>query len=251
MTAESESATVLEIHAVGPLQCNCSIFGCNKSRECIVVDPGGDADLIVERVKALGLVVRYVLITHAHFDHVLAARAIKNATGAQVCVHPKDKWLYWIVPLQCRMFGVKGKVKFAPYPDWWLSEGDQIPIGGYHADVIHTPGHTPGSCCFHLAEEKLLWSGDTLFHRAVGNWEYPGGSFAALIDSILTKLWNLPEDTRVIPGHGEETTIGDERRFNPYLKPARIEELREEEAGKPGLFKQILSLLGHLIGIRS
>jgi glyoxylase-like metal-dependent hydrolase (beta-lactamase superfamily II) len=239
------SNIVLEIHAVGPMQCNCSIFGCQSSRDCIVVDPGGDADLILDRVTALGLNVRYVLITHAHFDHVLAARAIKNETGAEICVHPKDKWLYRIAFIQYRLFGIKGDSP--PRPDWWLAEGDQIPIGCYHADVIHTPGHSPGSCCFHVAEEKLLFSGDTLFRRSVGQWTYPGGSFAALTKSILQKLFLLPDDTRVIPGHGEETTIGEERELNPYLKPGKIAELQLEEENKPGVLKQIFSLVAGLV----
>ena len=249
MSEPQDTDPILETYAVGPMQCNCSIFGCSNSRECIVVDPGGDADLILKRVAALGLNVGYVLITHAHFDHVLAACAVKRATGAKICLHPKDKWLYRIAFLQYRLFGVKGDTP--PRPDWWLAEGDRIPIGAYHADVIHTPGHTPGSCCFHVVDEKLLWSGDTLFRRSVGNWGYPGGSFSALIESILQKLLRLPDDTRVIPGHGEDTTIGEERQFNPFLKPARIEELRIEEDSKPSTFKQIMSLLGRMVGFRN
>jgi hydroxyacylglutathione hydrolase len=179
---------------------------------------------------------------------LLPKSRIKNATGAKICLHPKDRWLYRIAFIQYRLFGVKGDSP--PRPDWWLSEGDQIPIGGFHADVIHTPGHSPGSCCFHVAEEKLLFSGDTLFRRSVGQWSYPGGSFAALVQSILQKLFVLPDDTRVIPGHGEETTIGEERQFNPYLEPERIALLQREEENKPGLFKQILFLLGGVLGLR-
>lgn len=185
--------------------------------------------------------MRYVLITHAHFDHVLAARAVKRATGAEVCLHPKDKWLYRIAFIQYRLFGVKGENP--PRPDWWLAEGDQIPFGRYHCDVIHTPGHTPGSCCFHVAEEKVLFSGDTLFRRSVGQWSYPGGSFSALIESILQKLLVLPDDTLVIPGHGDETTIGEEHESNPYLKPEKIALIQQEEDSKPGTFKQIVSFL--------
>lgn len=222
---------------VGKMKCNCSIVVCPKTREAIVVDPGGDAETILAKLKELGAIVKLILITHAHFDHVLAARAVKAATGAPICLHKKDIWLYRLMPLQYRMIGNKDKVP--PRPDKLLLDGDALSAGALSLSVLHTPGHSPGSCCFHLADEKLLFSGDTLFASSVGNWRFLGGSFEAIIRSVNEKLMVLPDDTDVVPGHGPETTIGFERKNNPYLQPESLAEIKLAESKKPGKLKML------------
>jgi glyoxylase-like metal-dependent hydrolase (beta-lactamase superfamily II) len=227
---------ILETYKVGPVECNCSIVASKETGEAVVVDPGGDPELLLERIKALGVKVKYILITHAHFDHVIAARVLKEATGAKVCLHRKDIWLYRIMPLQYRMFGAKDAGRPAKL-DILLKDGDSFRCDDLTVNVLHTPGHSPGSCCFHMAAQKLLFSGDTLFQGSVGQWAFPGGSFDALVRSITEKLFTLPDDTRVIPGHRDETTIGVEKATNPYLTPEAIAKYHAEEAKRPGTIK--------------
>jgi len=234
---------ILQTFSVGPMDCNCSIVVCPETREAIVVDPGGDAEEILVKLKELGAIVKLILITHAHFDHVIAARAVKAATGAPICLHKKDIWLYRLMPLQYRMSGIKDKAP--PRPDRLLIDGDALAAGALSLSVLHTPGHSPGSCCFHLADEKLLFSGDTLFASSVGNWRFPGGSFEAIIRSVNEKLMVLPDDTHVVPGHGPETTIGFERANNPYLQPDSLAEIRLDASKEPGKLKMLgLMILG-------
>ncbi|HEY9793719.1 MAG TPA: MBL fold metallo-hydrolase [Candidatus Obscuribacterales bacterium] len=237
---------ILETHIVGPNACNCSIVACPQTRDAVVVDPGGDEELLLERIKALGVNVKYILITHAHFDHVIAARTLREKTGAKVCLHRKDMWLYRIMFLQYRMAGLTARLP--PRPDVFLNNGDRYDAGNVSLRVLHTPGHSPGSCCFHLETEKLLFSGDTLFKDSVGNWVYPGGNWVALIESISAQLLGLPDDTRVIPGHGDETTIGAEKATNKYLKPDELEKARAYEATRPGVLKSIGVILLRMLG---
>lgn len=239
---------ILESFETGPMACNCSIIGCPITREALVVDPGGDADKIIERVKALGLNVRQILITHGHFDHVLAAREVQKATGAKISIHHKDAWLYRLTPVQTKLFGGSFSPR-PPRPNRWLCEGDVVETGSVSAKVMHTPGHSPGACCFHFAGNGLLLSGDTLFAGSIGQWRFPGGSIEQIFAS-LDRLMTLPDETKVIPGHGPHTTIGEERRNNPYLDENRRSLLRREDAERPGLFKSILLMLAHLVGFR-
>jgi hydroxyacylglutathione hydrolase len=238
---------ILETFQVGPVKCNCSIVASEATNEAVVIDPGGDEELILKRVKALGVSVKYALITHAHFDHVIAARALQEATGAAICVHRKDRRMYAIMPLQYKMYGIKALRP--PKPQRWLQEGDQIRFGDLLANVIHTPGHSPGSCAYHLAAQKLLFSGDTLFRESVGVWTPPGGSFEALMHSIQGKLFGLPDDTRVIPGHMGETTIGHEKEHNPLLKPDAIARHRAELEQMSGKTRVLMSIINFLLGV--
>jgi hydroxyacylglutathione hydrolase len=221
---------ILETFKVGPMECNCSIVVCPDTRNAIVVDPGGNADLLIERLRSLNATLKSIVITHAHFDHVIAARQLREATGAQVCLHRKDIWLYRVMPLQYRMSGIKDKRP--PRVNRFLAEGDTVSAGNIEFSTLHTPGHSPGSICLHCASQKLLFSGDTLFRLSVGNWRFPGGSLETLLASI-ERLGALPDDTRVIPGHMEETTIGFERANSQYFQPAFLEELKETERAQP------------------
>jgi len=212
------------------------------------VDPGGDAELLLARIRELGLTVRQILITHGHFDHVLAAGEIQRATGAKIAIHRKDRWLYLITPVQTKLFGGKFFGNSPPRPNRWLCEGDVIKAGTVSAHVMHTPGHSPGSCCFHVAEGKTLFSGDTLFANSIGNWRFPGGSAVQIFKSF-DRLFELPDETQVVPGHGPETTIGAERASNPYRDANFRAELMQQEAKRPGLVKSIFYLIAATLGL--
>ena len=200
---------------VPPLGCNCSIIGDPVTRKAIVVDPGGAHERILQDVRALGLTVVSILHTHAHFDHFLASGEMKKATGATLCLHPDDRELWNILELQCRMFGVPYVP--VPPPDYWLQDEEKVIVGGVEAVALHTPGHTPGSMCFHFAAEKLVLAGDTLFQGGIGRTDLWGGDYSAIERSIRERLFSLAEDTRVITGHGPETRIGYEKEYNPFV----------------------------------
>lgn len=208
---------IIESFPVGPLQCNCSIIGCPETKEAAVIDPGGDVDLIVNRLKELGLTVKYLLHTHAHFDHIHGSRALKEKTNAKICLHKGDQWLYDNLEKQCGLFGFKCT---DPLPvDVYLNDEEDVNIGKIKASVIHTPGHTPGSLCFNLSgKESTLFSGDTLFQRSIGRTDLWGGSFDEIIKSISERLFKLDDSTRVVPGHGEDTSIWTEKRENPFVQ---------------------------------
>ncbi len=208
---------IFETFPVGPLECNCVILGDEDSHEALVVDPGGDVDLILERLKALGLKARCLLHTHAHLDHVGASRELAVATGAEILLHKADVWLYENLAMQGAMLGMRVGT---PHPvSRHLAEGDTIVAGKIGAEVFHTPGHTPGSVCFRIAGgEPLLLSGDTLFQGSIGRTDLWGGSYPDIISSIKKKLMVLPGETVVHCGHGDPTTIDEERRNNPFLR---------------------------------
>jgi len=224
---------------VGSMECNCSIVMCPDSHDAVVVDPGGDIDEIKRQIAELGAKVKYILITHAHFDHVQAAGALKAATGAPICLHPKDLWLYRVMPIQYKLYGIKDKRP--PRPDKLLQEGDLLEAGVVSLKVMHTPGHSPGACCFHDAKHQTLFSGDTLFQESVGNWQFPGGNFEKLMKSI-ERLAQLPDETIVVPGHMDETTIGAEKANSRYFDPQAVAQMRLEESQRPGKMK-ILGLM--------
>lgn len=207
---------LLATFPVGPLQCNCSIIACPETKEAAVIDPGGDADHIIELCEKQGYKIKYLLHTHAHFDHIVGARAVKEKTGAKICLHQEDQWLYDNVDKQGKLFGFKFD---APLPiDHYLNDEEELSIGNVKTTVIHTPGHTPGSSCFSLAgKDSILFAGDTLFHGSIGRTDLWGGSFDQIIKSIKGRLFELDDSTEVITGHGESTSIWAERRENPFV----------------------------------
>ncbi len=201
---------------VAPLYCNCTILGDRQSQLALIIDPGGDSDRILHEVEELGLSVFGILHTHAHFDHFLASGKIKEATGAPLWLHPADRDLWDILEVQCQMF----QVPFAPAPppDKWFKDGEDIRIGSMSGSVLHTPGHTPGSTSFYFEQEEILFSGDTLFRGGIGRTDLWGGDGQAIEKSIRERLYTLKEETLVIPGHGQESTIGWEREYNMFVK---------------------------------
>ncbi len=201
---------------VGPVSCNCAIVACPQTRDAAIIDPGGHPDRILAEVRAMGVQVKLLLHTHGHFDHVLATGEVAEATGAAVVIHGNDRALYENLPHQGRIFGFEAPRP--PAPGRVLAGEETIAVGMLSATVIHTPGHTPGSVGFHFAADGILFAGDTLFADSIGRTDTPGGSFPAIVKSIQNKLYVLPPSTRVIPGHGRETTIGYERENNPFIR---------------------------------
>lgn len=199
---------------VGLIQTNCYLIGDGATQEGAVIDPGGDPDLILAAIKAEGLAIRYILNTHAHFDHIAANKPLLAATGALLALHPADVELL-ATGGGGRWFGLPSISSSNPNVE--LSDGQELAVGGLRLKVLHTPGHSPGHVAFYLSEEGALFSGDALFQNGIGRSDLPGGDYATLIATIRRKLLTLPDETVVYPGHGPATTIGAERRHNPFL----------------------------------
>ena len=204
---------IIERLVVGMLQCNCYIVGCEESKVGIIVDPGGDAPTILDRVEELSLTIKLIVNTHGHIDHIAANRPVKEATGAQIAIHREDaQWLVTDQGDYARMLGVLSP---GPAADILLDEGDEVAFGNEGLQVIHTPGHSLGGIS--LVGDGLVFCGDTLFAMGVGRVDLPGGSWETLMDSIKTQLFTMPDDTTVHTGHGPPTTIGREKRLNPWF----------------------------------
>jgi glyoxylase-like metal-dependent hydrolase (beta-lactamase superfamily II) len=200
------------------LQCNCSIVACPETREAIVVDPGGDANAIVDALEKNGLTVKYLLHTHAHFDHILGSKEMREKTGAKICLHKEDEWLYNNIAMQGSFVGFSFNKDTILPVDEYLQDEQEIKFGKLTAKVIHTPGHTPGSICFSMdGDEHLLFAGDTLFQESIGRTDLWKGSMDDILRSIKERLLTLDDETDVICGHGPNTTIFNERRHNPFV----------------------------------
>ena len=198
---------------VGPFASNCYIVGSPSDKEGMIIDPGDKAKEILKKVEDLGLDIKLIVLTHGHIDHTGALKEVKEATGAEVAIHGDDAR-----SLRRQLLSVIFGLFYPtpPPPDRLLKDGDSIDVGDLHFVVLHTPGHTPGGIC--LLGQGVVFSGDTLFNYSIGRTDLPGGSYSKLMNSIQTKLMTLPDNTVVYPGHGDETTIGAERRGNPYLQ---------------------------------
>jgi glyoxylase-like metal-dependent hydrolase (beta-lactamase superfamily II) len=207
---------ILETFPVGPLACNCTILGDEEAGEAIVIDPGDEVGRIARRLNALGLKLKQILVTHAHIDHVGGALKLKRLTGAPILLNENDLPLLKMMAMQAAWLGVETPETAAP--DESLDDGQRVGLERYPAQVIHTPGHTQGSICLHFAPLKMVIAGDTLFAGSIGRTDLPGGNSRQIIDSIETRLLALPDDTKVLPGHGPSTTIGQERASNPFLR---------------------------------
>jgi len=207
---------ILEVFPVGPLACNCTLLGDEQAGEAIVIDPGDEVWPIHRRIAELGLKLKQILITHGHIDHVGGALELKRLTGAPILLNENDLPLLRMMDSQAAFVGMEAP-EVAP-PDAPLVEGQYVGLLNYPARVMHTPGHTQGSICLHFAPMKLLVAGDTLFAGSSGRTDLPGGNYEQIIDSIQSRLMALGDETLVIPGHGLNTTIGEERRSNPFLR---------------------------------
>jgi hydroxyacylglutathione hydrolase len=204
-----------EIIPVGPLQCNCSIIGDEATREAMVIDPGDDIDDVLALIRKHNLTVKQIVITHAHIDHVGGAMKLRAATGAPILLNQNDFALLKMLDEQAGWIGVAapGKVEI----DHSVTTGETVSAGSHTAQILHTPGHTEGSICLYFAPEKKLIAGDTLFAGSIGRTDLPGGSMQKIMRSLHDTVLALPDETVVVPGHGELTTIVQERETNPFL----------------------------------
>jgi len=209
---------ILETFPVGPLQCNCTILGDEETGEAIVIDPGEEIGRIHRRLTELGLKLKQILVTHGHIDHIGGALKLKRLTGAPILLNQNDMPQLKMMDMQAGWLGIPTP-ETAP-PDQDLADGLIVGLESFPAQVLHTPGHTQGSVCLHFAPLKLLIAGDTLFAGSIGRTDLPGGNSGQIIDSIEARLLPLPDETKVLPGHGPATTIGRERKGNPFLRTA-------------------------------
>jgi hydroxyacylglutathione hydrolase len=208
---------ILESFPVGPLRCNCTILGDEITHEAMVVDPGDNIPEILSRLQKHGLTLRQIVVTHAHIDHVGGAALLKKLTGAPVFLNKRDLGLLSAMEMQAGWLGVPTPEVMPP--DASADDGVAVGLTSLPGEVLHTPGHTPGSICLLFPEQHLLLAGDTLFAGSIGRTDLPGGDGRQILRSLRDRLLVLPDATRVVPGHGPETTIGEERQSNPFLQP--------------------------------
>ena len=199
---------------VGYLSANCYIVGLESDGQGMVIDPGGNPDIIIKALSESGLEITTIVLTHGHSDHIAALRDVQEKTGAQVAIHNEDADFLEGRGSYSSQFGIEYRTPHPP--DHLLRDGDIVRAGSMMFKVIHTPGHTPGSICLYTGDK--LFTGDTSFHRGIGTTLMPGSSRTQLLESIQYRIMTLPDETRLYPGHGRETTVGVERRDNPYAR---------------------------------
>lgn len=210
---------IVEHFSVAPLGCNCVILGDEERGSAIVVDPGGEAPRILGRLAELGLRCEGIVHTHTHFDHIGGTKEVQEATSASNMIHEDDLFLYQGVQMQLDGFRAPFQAPEVAEIDRFLAEGDTVQAGELELNVLHTPGHSPGSICLTMEGDRpIVVAGDTLFARSIGRSDLWGGNASQIIDSIQRKLFSLPDETLVIAGHGPTTTIGEERKMNPFVR---------------------------------
>lgn len=205
---------IIKTLAVGPIMANCYIVGCENTKTAVVIDPGDEADKILMALAESQLTVKYIINTHGHFDHVGANKKLKEVTGAEILIHTADADMLEQISIASQAFGMS--VENSPPADRMIDEGDQITFGDITLNVIHTPGHSLGGIS--LSTDGVVFVGDSLFYGSIGRTDFPGGDYNTLISSIKNKLFPLGDDVVVYTGHGPETSIGQEKRMNPFLK---------------------------------
>ena len=209
-------ALQFQIMPVTPFRQNCTLLWDDETGDAVFTDVGGDSDFLWQEAQALGVSPKAIWLTHGHLDHAGGVVALTQAQTMPVLgPHPDDEYLLQALPKSTAEFQFPVSPAFTP--ERWLAEGEQLKVGGYTFEVLHIPGHTPGHVVFYCAEAKLLIAGDVLFYETIGRTDFPRSNHQDLIENIRSKLLVLPDDTRVIPGHGRMTTIGHERVYNPFL----------------------------------
>ncbi len=206
---------ILEGFPVGPIQANCYIVGEETSGKGVVIDPGDEAERILGRIREHDLTIEVIFNTHGHFDHVGGNKRLKEATGAQIAIHPEDAHYLSKLSESAAVWGMFAEN--SPPPDMLLEDGQIVEVGGLLFKVLHTPGHTPGSVSLLLESARLVFTGDLIFMGSIGRTDFPGGDYATLINSVRTKIFTLEDDFRILSGHGPVTTVGNEKRYNPFF----------------------------------
>lgn len=204
---------VFKRFVVGPLEVNCFVVADEETKEAIIVDPGDNVDEIFNFVEKNGFKIKYIINTHCHFDHCGGNKKIKELTKAELLIHEKEKPVLDRMDTSAQIWGFY--VDKSPEPDRYLKDGDILNVGNLRIEVIHTPGHSPGGICLKI-DGKVI-TGDTLFAGGIGRTDFPGGDYDTLIKSIKEKLFTLPEETEIYPGHGPSSTIRNEKYFNPFF----------------------------------
>jgi glyoxylase-like metal-dependent hydrolase (beta-lactamase superfamily II) len=200
---------------LGPLQTNCYILACTVTNQAAVIDPSWDGRAILARINKEGWTVSHILLTHTHFDHVGALAELKELTGAPIYVHAEATEMLKRAPAAAALWGFT--LDPPPAPDCFLDDGQKLQVGELEVEVLFTPGHAPGHVCFYLPAHAALFDGDVLFQGSIGRTDLPGGDYDLLMSTIKEKIMLLPDETVVLSGHGPATTIGYERRANPFL----------------------------------
>ena len=212
---------IIEIIPVGSFQCNCIILGDPVSKEAIVIDPGDELEKILSKIRFHSLTVKSIVHTHTHIDHIGSTTPLQKETNARVLLHKEDQLLYEKMDVQASFLGLPtSKVHKPVPPDGYLTDGQELSVGSLKGTVLHSPGHTPGSCGFYFPKLKnsgTLFPGDTLFAGSIGRTDLWGGDYDLEISSIKKKFLILPEETIIVPGHGPRTTIAQEKKLNPFL----------------------------------
>ncbi|MGA1876157.1 MAG: MBL fold metallo-hydrolase [bacterium] len=208
------SNILLEQFVVGPLAVNCYLLGCSRSQKMAVIDPGGEVNRIWQRVTEIGYSLEYIINTHGHLDHITGNQELKQKSQASIIAHPDD--LILMTRRDNFLAAMIPEAKPSPPPDQPVHDGDIIELGKLSLKVIHTPGHSPGGICLLVGD--ILFTGDTLFADGIGRTDFPGGNYHQLIASIKNKLYVLDEQLRILPGHGDESTLGREKHWNPFVR---------------------------------
>jgi len=208
-----EVIVILKMLVVGPIQANCYILGCERTKQAAVIDPGDDVDQILTALAKDELRLVSIINTHGHFDHTGGNKALKAATGAELLIHRADAPMIAHQGSGAAAWGMN--IENSPPPDRYLEEGDSITVGDITLTVLHTPGHSPGGIS--LVTDKMVFVGDTLFAGSIGRTDLPGGDYEGLLEGVRTKIFTLGDDVAVYPGHGPQTTVGQEKQYNPFF----------------------------------
>jgi hydroxyacylglutathione hydrolase len=214
METPQDQTPIVACVTVGMFQENCYLYACPQTREAVIIDPGDEPEQIIETIQKLQLIPKYILNTHGHIDHITAIDAVSEVYPVPLAIHPADVHMYTDVRM-ASFFGRRAPL-VKRKPDILLQEGDRITFGTLTLEVLHTPGHTPGGVCF-VSDSTCVFSGDTLFYRSIGRTDLEGGNYEQLITSIRQKLYTLGDDLVVFPGHGQPTTILEEKHENPFV----------------------------------
>ena len=210
----TSSRPEVETLIVGPLSSNCYIVWDEKEKLGVIIDPGDDAEIIIDRVNDLGIKIKYILATHGHFDHIGGVAKLRKNLNTEFLAHEGDFFFIEDGENAAKRWGIA--IDQPPKPDRFIEDGEKIKFGEFELEVLHTPGHSPGGVSF--LYDRMLFGGDTLFQGSIGRTDFRKGSFEDLSTSIKTRLYTLPDDTIVYTGHGPITTVGDEKKFNAFVR---------------------------------